>query len=230
MSEVAALEGVGKSYGEGATSYTALRSVDLSVSKGEIVRLSSPSGSGKTTALSILGCVLRASSGKVTLLGEDVTFLPEKELARQRMVNVGFVFQAHNLIASLTAEDNVAMLARMRSWSRAKAREASRDLLASVGLAGKEDSLPESLSGGERQRVAIARGLIGAPPLMLADEPTASLDAANGLTVTRLLRDLAKKRGIAVVVVTHDPRIFHLADRRVHMEDGRITDLGTEAA
>jgi putative ABC transport system ATP-binding protein len=230
MNVVASLEGVSKTYGDGESGFVALRDVSLSVARGEVVMLSGPSGSGKTSALSILGCVLRATSGAVTLLGENVTALAEHELARRRLAHVGFVFQSHNLLASLTAEENVSMLARMRSWSKIKARDTARELLAAVGLEGKEDALPGALSGGERQRVAIARGLIGAPPLMLADEPTASLDAANGLVATTLLRDLARTKGIAVVIVTHDPRIFHLADRRVHMEDGQIVETQWEAA
>jgi putative ABC transport system ATP-binding protein len=216
--------GVRKVYGTGATAYEALRGVDFGVAPGEFVMLSGPSGSGKTTLLSILGCVLNATSGEVRLLGEDVMGANEARLARLRLSHIGFVFQAHNLIASLTCLENIVMLLEMRGIARRPAVAEAERLLALVQLASQAQKKPRDLSGGQRQRVAIARALAGSPPIILADEPTAALDAQNGLAVTETLRTLAKDHGHTVVVVTHDSRIFHLADRIVHIEDGGILE------
>jgi putative ABC transport system ATP-binding protein len=213
-----------KTYGSGNTAYQALKGVDFVASPGEFVMLSGPSGSGKTTLLSVLGCVLTPTTGLVKLLGEDISRASEQDLPRLRLSYIGFVFQSHNLIEALSARENIATLLKLRGWSsRDGAREAMR-LLEAVGLADKASSRPRELSGGQRQRVAIARALAGAPPILLADEPTAALDAHNGHAVTDLLRVLAKEHGHTVVVVTHDQRIFHLADRIVHIEDGLIME------
>ncbi len=215
---------VTKTYGSGAVAYRALRGVDFEARSGEFVMLNGPSGSGKTTLLSILGCVLTPTSGDVSLFGEAISGRRESELPRLRLSYIGFIFQGHNLIASIDARDNVALSMRMRGHSvRESNREAER-LLTRVGLADKLDRKPNELSGGQRQRVAIARALAGSPPIILADEPTASLDAETGATVTNLLKDMAREGGHTVVVVTHDNRIFHLADRIVHIEDGHIVD------
>jgi putative ABC transport system ATP-binding protein len=218
---------VRKVYGSGATAYEALRGVDFQVERGEFVMLSGPSGSGKTTLLSILGCVLSATSGNVDLLGEDISSASEKRLADMRLSLIGFVFQAHNLIASLSALENVTMLLEMRGVPAKLARAEAERMLVQVGLGEKLKSVPRDLSGGQRQRVSIARALAGAPPLILADEPTAALDAQNGLSITELLRSLAKDSGHTVVVVTHDNRIYHLADRMVRIEDGLIKEEAT---
>ncbi|MEN9578009.1 MAG: hypothetical protein RJA70_1018 [Pseudomonadota bacterium] len=214
--------GVTKVYGEGPTEYTALRGVDFVVDPGQFVMLSGPSGSGKTTLLSILGCVLTATSGSVRLLDEEITARGFGELPRLRLSYIGFVFQAHNLIASLSAQENVALLLSLRGRSRKQALGEAAHLLELVNLADKLDSKPRDLSGGQRQRVAIARALAGSPPILLADEPTAALDAQNGLAITEMFRALAKEQGRTVVVVTHDSRIFHLADKMFHIEDGLI--------
>ncbi len=216
------VKNVTKTYGSGATAYTALKGVDFHAEPGEFVMLSGPSGSGKTTLLSILGCVLSPSSGYVGLLGEDISVAKEKDLPRLRLQYVGFVFQAHNLLASLTATENIAMLLRLRGWDQKAAVKEAHHLLDQVDLADKYNSRPGELSGGQRQRVAIARALAGSPPVILADEPTAALDAHNGLRITEILRELAKEHGHTVVVVTHDNRIFHLGDRIVRIEDGLI--------
>lgn len=214
-----------KVYGTGPTAYEALRGVDFSAAPGEFVMLSGPSGSGKTTLLSILGCVLNASSGEFELMGESISGADQSALAACRLRYIGFVFQAHNLIASLNARDNIAVPLRMRGFGKAASLREAERLLSEVRLFDKRESLPRDLSGGQRQRVAIARALAGSPPILLADEPTAALDAQNGLAVTELLRDLAKQHGHTVVVVTHDNRIFHLADRIVHIEDGKIQSV-----
>ena len=213
---------VTKVYGDGDNAFVALKGVDFAVSPGEFVMLSGPSGSGKTTLLSILGCVLTATSGHVELLTENISRVKEAHLPRLRREYIGFVFQSHNLIASLDATQNIELLLRMRGFGRAEATGEAHRLLRAVGLGDKLESRPGDLSGGQRQRVAIARALAGSPPILLADEPTAALDAHNGLAVTELLLRLAKDHGHTVVVVTHDSRIFHLADRIVHIEDGLI--------
>jgi putative ABC transport system ATP-binding protein len=216
------LRGVSKTYGAGATAYQALRGVDLVARPGEFVMLSGPSGSGKTTLLSIVGCVLSPTSGEVRLFDRDVSRMKESALPALRLAYVGFVFQGHNLLAASTASENVALPLELRGASRREARRQANDLLVRVGMGHRADHKPRDLSGGERQRVAIARALAGGPPLILADEPTAALDAANGRNVTELLRTLAKEHGHTVIVVTHDNRIFDLADRIVHIEDGLI--------
>jgi len=215
---------VRKVYGSGATAYEALRGIDFAVAGGEFVMLSGPSGSGKTTLLSIMGCVLNATSGSVSLLGEELLHASEDRLAQLRLSHIGFVFQAHNLIASLSARENVVMLLELRGIERRAAIVEAERLLSLVGLSSQSAKKPRDMSGGQRQRLAIARALAGSPPVILADEPTAALDAQNGLAVTETLRSLAKQRGHTVVVVTHDNRISHLADRIVHIEDGHIVE------
>ena len=216
------LRGVTKTYGSGATAYEALRGVDMTARPGEFVMLSGPSGSGKTTLLSIIGCVLLPTSGEVRLFDRDVSKAKESVLPALRLAYVGFVFQGHNLIASSTACENVALPLELRGYSHREAHRQAEELLARVGLGHRLRNKPRELSGGECQRVAIARALAGSPPLVLADEPTGSLDATNGRKVTELLRTLAKEHGHTVIVVTHDNRIFDLADRIVHIEDGLI--------
>ncbi len=215
---------VTKVYGRGELAYRALRGVDFAVQKGELVMLAGPSGSGKTTLLSILGCVLTATGGEVRIHGEPISGRKERELPALRLRYIGFIFQGHNLMASLSARDNVALPLRLRGYTAREAREEASTMLERVGLAEFADRNPEKMSGGQRQRVAVARALAGRPPIILADEPTASLDAHSGLMVTNLLRDLAKELSHTVVIVTHDNRIFHLADRIVHIEDGHIVD------
>lgn len=216
--------GVNKTFGTGALAFQALKNVDFQVKRGELVMLVGPSGSGKTTLLSILGCVLTATSGDVELFGTTVSGLRERQLPVLRQALIGFVFQGHNLIASLTALQNVTLVLETRGVGRSAARKEAMELLERVGLRDKMGSYPDQLSGGQRQRVAIARAVAGKPPLVFADEPTAALDAVSGLEVTQLLTQLCRENGSSVVVVTHDNRIFHLADRIVHIEDGNITD------
>jgi putative ABC transport system ATP-binding protein len=217
-----------KDYGDGGVVYRALKGVDLRVHQGEFLMLVGPSGSGKTTLLSIIGCVLRPTSGELRVFGETVSGLRESQLPEIRLGNIGFIFQGHNLIASMSARENVALVNRLRGAPTKDALEEAHDLLDKVGLQGKGDKKPGMLSGGERQRVAIARALAGHPPIVLADEPTASLDANSGLVVTTLLKELSQELGTTVLVVTHDNRIFHLADRIVNIEDGLIKDGTSE--
>jgi len=216
--------GVSKTYGTGNVAVHALRGVDFHAHQGEFVMLNGPSGSGKTTLLSILGCVLTPTEGSVRLFDEELASKKERDLPRLRLEYIGFIFQGHNLVASLDARENVALPMRMRGWSPSAASREAESLLHRVGLGDKLDRKPSELSGGQRQRVAVARAVSGNPPIILADEPTASLDATTGLSVTELLKQMATEGGHTVVVVTHDNRIFHLADRIVHIEDGRISN------
>lgn len=216
--------GITKTYGNGSLAVQALKGIDLSVENGEFMMLAGHSGSGKTTLLSILGCVLRASSGTLKLFGEEISNLSESASPELRLSYVGFIFQGHNLIASLSNTDNIALVMQLRGHPIAEARKEAHRLLELVGLSDKKNFKPRELSGGQRQRVAIARALAGAPPLILADEPTAALDATTGLSITELLKQLAHHEKRTVIVVTHDNRIFHLADRIVQMEDGQIKE------
>lgn len=216
------LRGLTKTYGTGALAVQVLRGIDMQVAQGEFMMLVGPSGSGKTTLLSILGCVLSPTSGEGFLFGQRLHNRRESELPAMRLGYIGFIFQGHNLISALSAQENVALPLRLRGWAAKAARKEAEEVLVSVGLQDKLGMLPDQLSGGQRQRVAVARAVAGRPPLILADEPTASLDAESGMQVTILLRTLAAERGHTVVVVTHDNRIFHLADRIVNIEDGLI--------
>jgi putative ABC transport system ATP-binding protein len=209
-------------YRSGNTLVAALRGVSLDIMPGEFLLLMGPSGSGKTTLVSILGGILTPTSGAVVAFGEQVTSLSARQLARFRLRHVGFVFQGFNLFAALSARENVQLALTLKGVRGAAARDQVGDLLGEVGLADKAERMPRDLSAGEKQRVAIARALAGSPPLIMADEPTASLDSDNGRHVTELLRALAKDRGCAVLTVTHDPRIIDCADRIVHLEDGAL--------
>jgi putative ABC transport system ATP-binding protein len=223
MSEHAiAAYAVRKVFGSGALAFEALRGVNFEVARGEFVMLVGPSGSGKTTLLSILGGVLTASQGDVELFGYALTGRRQSELPAIRRALIGFVFQGSNLISALTALDNVRLVLETRGHERKAATREAEQLLERVGLGDKKWNRPAEMSGGQQQRVAIARAVAGTPPLVLADEPTAALDAQSGLAATQLLHDVCRERGSTVVVVTHDPRIFHLADRIVRIEDGRI--------
>jgi putative ABC transport system ATP-binding protein len=226
MSAAHAVEAIGltKTFGKGALAVPALRGVDFCVEKGEFVMLAGPSGSGKTTLISVLGCVLKPTQGKVRIFDEVISDIAEGDLPRIRTEYIGFVFQGNNLIMSLTAAQNIVLQLELRGMASDEARATADEILARVGLSDKADRKPGDLSGGQRQRVAIARAVAGGPPLILADEPTAALDAENGRLITEMLRALAKERGHTVVVVTHDSRIFHLADRIVHIEDGLIQE------
>ena len=211
-----------KTFGDGQNKTTILNEVSLHVAQGEFLMLVGPSGSGKTTLLSLIGCALRATSGSIRLYDTEITSKKDAELPDLRRSHIGFIFQGHNLIASMSATENVVFQLQMRGVSTEDAVVEAHRLLDRVGLFDKRDAKPGELSGGQRQRVAIARAIAGRPPIILADEPTASLDHKSGALVTELLRDLAGEMGHTVVVVTHDSRIFDLADRIEHLEDGRI--------
>jgi putative ABC transport system ATP-binding protein len=217
-----AIRGLGYAYGEGELRRPVLRDVDMAVGTGEILLLTGPSGSGKTTLLTLIGALRAMQDGSARVLGVELNGADERArvLLRRR---IGFIFQNHNLLGFLTARQNVAMALETQAAvpERERLRRAG-DLLAAVGLAEHAEKVPAKLSGGQRQRVAVARALAGEPGLVLADEPTAALDKVSGAEVVHLLRDLAKSRGVPILMVTHDPRILDIADRVVSMEDGRI--------
>ncbi len=218
------LRGVSYAYGEGELRRPVLRSVDLSVGEGEIVLLTGPSGSGKTTLLTLIGALRGMQEGSARVLGQELSGAGESLRVALRR-RIGFIFQNHNLLGFLTARQNVAMALEQDGTLSERERLArAGDLLKAVGLAGHEDRVPQKLSGGQRQRVSVARALAAEPGLVLADEPTAALDKASGHDVVRLLRNLAKSRGVPILLVTHDPRILDIADRIVAMEDGRIVE------
>jgi putative ABC transport system ATP-binding protein len=219
---LARLVGIGKIYGTGENAVAALTEATLDIRAGEVTLIEGPSGSGKTTLISILGLLLKPTSGEVWLEGKNVAGLSERHLPPLRARNFGFVFQGFNLFPALTALDNVAMAIQMKDPTAKDPRAEARRLLDLVGLADRMHHLPADLSGGQKQRVAIARSLGGNPPIIIGDEPTAALDTKTALSVMELLRELASTQGRAVVVVTHDPRLERFADRVVRVEDGRI--------
>jgi putative ABC transport system ATP-binding protein len=221
---VVAARDVRMTYRIGSTRVEALRGISLDVAAGEFLLLMGPSGSGKTTLLSILGGILTPTSGRVVACGTELTRLRRGALAQFRLHNVGFVFQGFNLFNALTARENVQLALGLKGSVHDGAVEKACGLLDEVGLGDKCERLPADLSAGEKQRVAIARALAGAPRLIMADEPTASLDSDNGKHVTMMMRELAKSHGCSVLTVTHDPRIVELADRVLHIEDGALRD------
>src|SRR6516162_2007166 len=221
---------VTKVFVEGPNHVPVLHGVDFEVEQGEVVLLMGPSGSGKTTLLSIMGCILRATSGSVQIAGREVADLSERELPGVRLRNIGFIFLGFNLFPTLTVSENVELALDLKGIRGTKAKDEARWLLEQVGLATKWDAFPADLSGGQKQRVAIARALSGSPGVILADEPTAALDSQSGRNVMEMMRDLARKHGRGVVVVTHDSRVLEFGDRIVHMEDGRIAEAMTKAA
>ncbi len=225
---LARLVGIGKIYGSGETAVTALANASLDIRAGEVTLIEGPSGSGKTTLISILGLLLKPTSGEVWLEGKNVAGFGERDLPPLRARNFGFVFQGFNLFPALTALENVAIAIQMKDPGRKDPRGEAKRLLELVDLGPRIHHLPADLSGGQKQRVAIARALGGNPPIIIGDEPTAALDTKTALSVMDLLRELASVHGRAVVVVTHDPRLERFADRVVRVEDGLISDIDSK--
>jgi putative ABC transport system ATP-binding protein len=222
--------GVTKEFGVGDARVVALRGVDLTVQAGELTLLVGPSGCGKTTLLSIIAGLLNPSQGEVAVLGEELSRLRGRALVEFRARNIGFVFQQYNLLPALTATENAAVPLILAGSSRPRAFADARAGLAAVGLANRADAFPAQLSSGQQQRVAIARALITAPRLLVCDEPTAALDARAGHTVMELIKNVAVQPGRAVIVVTHDSRVYEFGDRIVEMSDGRIERVQEGAA
>ena len=216
---------VTKIFGRGDTQVHALRGINLDIHLGELTMLVGPSGSGKTTLLSVITGLLDATSGDLLVLGERPTALAPDELVLFRRKNLGFVFQQYNLIPALTAAENVAVPLLADGVKRQHAVAHGKELLATLGMAHRAQALPSELSGGEQQRVALARALIHEPKLIVCDEPTSALDGRTGHAVMELLSATAVRPGRAVIIVTHDARIFDFADQIAHMDDGRIVSL-----
>jgi putative ABC transport system ATP-binding protein len=217
------LRGVSKVYGEGPTEVHALRDVDLSVDAGALVAVMGPSGSGKSTLLTIAGSLESPTSGEVLVDGRTLSKLSRNDRARLRRRSIGYVFQDFNLLAGLSAVENVALPLELDGVGAKKARVAAMNALEELGISDRASRFPDELSGGERQRVAIARAVVGDRHLLLADEPSGALDSVNAEAVMRLVR-AACQRGVAGVIVTHDAQLASWADRVVFLRDGRVVD------
>jgi len=218
-----AVENANVAYGKGAARCLALKDISTSFSPGTLNLIMGPSGSGKTTLLSLFGCLLKPDSGRVFVEGREVSRLGEADRTSIRRNRIGFVFQAFRLFESLSAEDNITVAAQISGVRSSSARRSlATKLLAQLGLQGKASLLPGELSGGEKQRVAIARALVKRPSILLADEPSASLDSDAGAQVASIFRNLAEKEQMTVVVVSHDPRWEQAAHRTVVLRDGAV--------
>lgn len=216
------LDDVTKTYRVGDDEIVALAHIDLTVESDEIVALIGPSGSGKTTLCSIAGGILTPTSGEVTVAGTSISGYSDRQLTEFRRSTIGFVFQSVNLIPFLTARENLLVVDEFGRRTGQAVRDRADQLLDELGLTDRRNNLPDQLSGGQRQRVAIGRALMNEPALVLFDEPTSALDSKLGIQVMELIRNEMKSRRTAAIVVTHDDRITHFADRTVHIGDGRL--------
>jgi len=217
--------GVTKTYGAGGAKVLALRGIDLDVRCGELLMVVGPSGCGKTTLISVIAGILDQDSGQCEVLGRNLKDMDQRERARFRGLSIGFVFQLFNLLPALNAVENVSVPLLINGAARKNAEARAKDVLEAVSLGSRLDALPGKLSGGQQQRVAIARALVHGPTLIVCDEPTSNLDHVTGRSMMELLRDVAKSPDRALIVVTHDPRIFEFADRIARMDDGKIIEV-----
>jgi putative ABC transport system ATP-binding protein len=220
-----ALHGVSKVFGSGDTKTVALKTVSLELPYGEMVLLVGPSGCGKTTLISVVAGLLDPTEGSVDVLGQPISAMRGGKKVRFRGANIGFVFQQYNLLPALNAMENACVPLLIAGMPRKKALDKSAAVLEAVGMGAKLKSFPNQLSGGQQQRVAIARALVHEPRLLVCDEPTAALDAHSGRTVMDLIRGVAVQPDRAVIVVTHDSRVYDFGDRIVKMADGEVTDV-----
>ena len=216
------LRGLSKHFGSGEQQVQALKGINWDVYPGQMTLIVGPSGCGKTTLLSVIAGILNCDSGEVEVFGQEITLMSDRALTSFRAQNIGFVFQQYNLLPALTAVENAAIPLVIAGWTKQRAVKKAREILASLGMGKKLQSLPRQLSGGQMQRVAIARALVHEPRLLVCDEPTAALDHETGITVMELLRAAAVRPDRAVVVVTHDNRVFGFGDRIAHMDDGAM--------
>lgn len=219
-----ALQDVSYSFGRGALEKQILFDINAVINAGEIVILTGPSGSGKTTLLTLIGALRSAQKGSVRVLGEELNNARHRNLVKVRR-QIGYIFQSHNLLNSLTIEQNVQMALQLGGVKASDGKERIAAVLERVGLGEHRRKYPSELSGGQKQRAGIARALVNRPGIVLADEPTASLDKQSGRDVVELIQDLAREDGAAVILVTHDNRILDVADRILHLEDGRMKSL-----
>jgi len=218
------IENLNFAFGEGNLRKQILFDVSLQIERGEIVIMTGPSGGGKTTLLTLIGALRSAQEGSISVLGKELLGAGEREMVGVRRY-IGYIFQAHNLLKSITARQNVMMSLELHDqFSPVEASEKAAAMLKAVGLEEHLDKIPDKLSGGQKQRVAIARALAAHPKLILADEPTAALDSKSGRNVVDILQKLAREQGSSILLVTHDNRILDIADRIVSMEDGRLSE------
>lgn len=218
------LENINKQYGEGDTTVMALKNVSLQVDEGEFVAVVGPSGSGKSTFLSIAGALLTPTSGRLLISGSDIANISARRLNRVRLEHIGFVFQSSNLVPYLTVLDQLMLISKLGRQGKREAEQKAVQLLSEVGLEHRLHHYPDKLSGGERQRVAIARALMNDPGVILADEPTASLDSTRGRAVVEMLASEVRSRRKAAVMVTHDERVLDLCDRVITIKDGMLSE------
>ncbi|MBB3108073.1 putative ABC transport system ATP-binding protein [Paenibacillus phyllosphaerae] len=218
------LNNITHTFEDGGIQRTVLNNLNLQVSEGELVAVMGPSGSGKSTFLSIAGALLDPKGGEVLLDGESVSDKNKQELSDIRLHKIGFIFQSANLIPYLKVEEQLTLVAKLGNMNKRKAAERIRELLDMLGLNHRRSAYPDKLSGGERQRVAIARALMNDPAVLLADEPTASLDASRGMDVVRMLAEEARELGKSAVMVTHDERVLPLCDRVLYLENGGLIE------
>ncbi|HEL9518252.1 TPA: ABC transporter ATP-binding protein [Listeria monocytogenes] len=218
------MKNISKNYQDGEQVIEILKNVSLEVAQGEFVAIVGPSGAGKSTFLSIAGALLSPTEGEIAIGGKVLNDLTSKELTKVRLDKVGFIFQGANLIPYLNVRDQLLVIAELSGEKGRGAKEKADELLKELGLTARENNYPESLSGGEKQRVAIARALMNDPDIILADEPTASLDANRGHKVVQMIADEVKRKNKAAIMVTHDERVLDLVDRVIRIEDGYLKD------
>jgi putative ABC transport system ATP-binding protein len=227
---IIAIDQVNHYFGQGQLRKQILFDVTAQVDPGEVVIMTGPSGSGKTTLLTLIGALRSTQEGSMAVLGQELRQAPTKQLVELRR-NIGYIFQGHNLLKSLTAKQNVMMALEIHPHlNDREQQDMATAMLAAVGLESHISYYPDQLSGGQKQRVAIARALVSNPKLVLADEPTAALDKKSGRDVVEIMRKLAKEKGSAILLVTHDNRILDVADRLINMEDGRLTSYDMDQA
>ncbi|HDI3686602.1 TPA: ABC transporter ATP-binding protein [Listeria monocytogenes] len=218
------MKNITKNYQDGEQVIEVLKNVSLEVAQGEFVAIVGPSGAGKSTFLSIAGALLSPTEGEIAIGGKVLNDLTSKDLTKVRLDKVGFIFQGANLIPYLNVRDQLLVIAELSGDKGRVSKEKADELLKELGLTARENNYPESLSGGEKQRVAIARALMNDPDIILADEPTASLDASRGHKVVQMIADEVKRKNKAAIMVTHDERVLDLVDRVIRIEDGYLKD------
>lgn len=218
------MKNISKNYQDGEQVIEVLKNVSLEVAQGEFVAIVGPSGAGKSTFLSIAGALLSPTEGEIAIGEKTLNNLTSKELTKVRLEKVGFIFQGANLIPYLNVRDQLLVIAELSGEKGKGAKDKAEELLKELGLTARQNNYPESLSGGEKQRVAIARALMNNPDIILADEPTASLDANRGHKVVQMIADEVKRKNKAAIMVTHDERVLDLVDRVIRIEDGFLKD------